>query len=373
MKDSELISRVKKEIKLLDIELQESSAQLGGVFYDSEMPLNNSGIISELNSLEAEIPEIKSKLESFQAYNLTISESEEKIKECNNKIKELESKIGSVLEKVGVELYCFIGERELAFPEVKSIYTELKEGELKSETLENRLYKYENNDVKKGIRELVSKPFKVRSIKREIIQNNKDSLKRFKGLGKVYCETSTLIDEENNDAILDILEDYKVINKSIQLQKKNVDKFNLRISENEEKIEEGSHGVKLKTLYSKLEQEIATTQNFISVKLVELGYEVASTEDLDIDKEEIQAKLDSFNSIKAKITIKNDSLFFLENRVKQTVLQKEISSITNSIKIEEDHIKTLTDKLGKDREDLSKMSDESSELDLWLTEHHVDF
>lgn len=373
MKDNEFINKVKKEIKTLENELKESSAQLGETFYDSELTLNDSEIFNELDLLEKKIPEIKNKLELIQNYNLTISESENKIKESNLKIKDLESKIGSVLEKVGVELYCFIGEKELGFPNVKKTYLELKEGELKSETLQNRLYKYENNDVKKGFGDIISKPFKVRSIKREIAQNNKDSLKKFRELGRIYCDTPKLIEEESNESILDILEEYNVIKKSIKIQTDNITKLNSRINENEEKIQSDSNGLKLKAVYAKLEQEISSIQNSISNKLVELGAEVAERTDLGELNGEIQAKLNYYKSKKSQIIKKEDELVFLESRSKLNSLLQEIISREKSISIEEEHIKSLNDNLEKNKDELKKVVDESSAMKLWLDEHHLDF
>lgn len=373
MKDHEMINKVKKEIKVLESELNESAAQLGGVFYDSELLLTDSEIFNELHLLEKKIPEVKNKLEALQNYNLTITESENKIKESNAKIKELESKIGSVLEKVGVELYCFIGDRELAFPGVKAIYTELKEGELNSESLENRLYKFENNDVKKSFGDVISKPFKVRAIKREIVQNNKDSLKKFCDLGRAYCDIPELINEETNESILDILEEYKNIRKRLKLQADNILSLEKKINENEEKIQKDSDGIKLKSLYSKLEEEISTYQNSISYQLVELGAEIAERSDLGEVNDEIQSKLDLYKLKKLEITKKEKELLFLENRQKLTALSQEIISREKSINIEEEHIVSLNNQLDRSKEELNKIVEESASMKLWLDEHHLDF
>lgn len=373
MKDHEMINKVKKEIKVLESELNEGAAQLGGVFYDSELSLTDSEIFNELHLLEKKIPEVKNKLEALQNYNLTIVESENKIKESNTKIKELESKIGSVLEKVGVELYCFIGDRELAYPDVKAIYAELKEGELNSESLENKLYKFENNDVKKSFGDVISKPFKVRTIKREIVQNNKDSLKKFCDLGRAYCNIPELINDETNESILDILEEYKNIRKRLKNQADNILSLKNKINENEEKIQKNSDGLKLKSLYSKLEDEISTYQNSISYQLVELGAEIAERSDLGEVNDEIQAKLDLYKSKKLEITKKEKELLFLENRQKLTAMSQEIISREKSINIEEEHIVSLNNQLDRSKEELNKIVEKSAAMKLWLDEHHSDF
>lgn len=372
MRDSELITKVKKEIKSLEVELTESSAQLGGVFYDSGIALSDSDTIKELDELEERIPDIKSRMESLQGYNLSIFESEKRLKECRLKIKEMETKLSSVFEKVGVELYCVIGEKELSFSSVKVIFDKLKEGEHKSESLESTLYQYENSSVKKNLGDIISKPFKVRSIKYGIKQNNKESLNTFRELGRAYTEIPQLVDEEGNDSISGILEDYKVLNKSLNNQKDTLDNLNSRIVENEEKIQEGSHGIKLKTLYTRLEREIADTQNSISDKLVILGFYVADCTDLNLDNIEILGKLEYFNKKKENIRKKETELYYLESKVKQSNLLKEILDRENIIKIEGEHIKTLRDKLEKNKADLNILNQESEIMSKWLSDNQID-
>lgn len=372
MRVNEQINSVKKEIKDLEDELNESSAQLGGVFYDSGTELYNSSLVGEIDDLEAKIPEIKSRMKALQSYNLSISESEDKIKECNIKIKELEQKNESVLEKVGVELYCFIGEKELSYSGISGIYNELKKGELRSETLENSLYKYENNSVKKGFSDIITKPFKVKSIKREIKQNNKESLGKFKDLGRAYSEIPQLIDDETNESLLDILEDYNAINKSLRLQKDSEHNLKRHIAENEEKIQEGSNGVRLKTLYSKLEQEILLTQERISKKLIQLGSEVAAATDLDIDSHEILIKLEKYNLINSNIANKNEELHYYETKAMQNYQLIEITDKKSSIKREEEYLKSLEDKLKKSKEELAFLISDSESRAKWLEENSVD-
>lgn len=373
MKDNELINKIKKDIKGLEHELTESSAQLGGVFYDSELTLKDSEIFNDLVQLEEKIPELKKQLDTLKNYNTTITASENKIKESNIKIKELESKIDSILEKIGVELYCFIGEKELEYPSLKTIYNELKEGEIKSEKLENKLYKHENNDVKRGFGDIILKPFKLHSIKREINQNNKDSLRKFRELGKVYTDVPELVNDESNESVLHILDEYKAIQKSIKVQKDNIKNLEYKISENERKILTDGKGLKLKTLYSKLEDEISLAQNQISQKLADLGVEIAERENLEGLNSEIQAKLSHYNFKKSELNKQHDVLVFLENRVKLKSLDQEISSRETSISIEQEHINSLTLKLEKERKALESLKEESKTMDQWLEEHHLDF
>ena len=88
MKENDQISKVTNDIKGLKAELTELAAQLGGVVYDSEVNLPDTNIISEIDSMEKSIPEIKKKMEKLKSYNLSISEAEEGLKQCTEKIKE---------------------------------------------------------------------------------------------------------------------------------------------------------------------------------------------------------------------------------------------------------------------------------------------
>lgn len=366
MKNNDEILKIKKELKSLREELNESSAQLGGVFYDSGIVLENSTIDSEINALEVAIPEIKSKMESLKSYNISIEEAEKEIKESSTKIKDLDSKINTVLEKVGVELYCFVGEKELSYSIIKGFYTELKEGESKSEILEHKLYALENGDNKKNFIDTLSTPFVIRGIKKDLNNNNKESLKKFQELGRAYTHIPQLVENETNESILDILNEYNDLTKS---QKSLIDKqykLKIRIEENEEKIKLDSQGVKLKTLYSKLEQNIVDHQNLITEKLVDLGFEVAKAESLSIENKDVLKKLELFRDIEGKIRIKEKELIYYENSVKKNQILKEITDREESIKIEEDHIAQRQQTLNDHLEALERLMVERDKMLEWL-------
>ncbi len=371
MRDNEQISKVKKEIISMESELKESSAQLGGVFYDSGIRLDDSAIEDEIDRLEKVIPEVKGKMDKLKSYNLSITEAEEGINACTEKIKELDSGMGSILEKVGVELYCFIGEKELAYSAINGIYRELKDGELKSETLENKLYAYENSAAKKSVFNVFSTPFKVRGIKKDIRFNNKESLKKFRELGRVYTQIPQLIDEESNESLLDVLEEFKKLDSSLKLQSEKLANLQKRIEDNEKKIKDGTNGVRLKTLYNKLEQEIVETQNQITQKLIDLGYQIASLDGPEIDSTEVQTKLSHFRDKEQEISKKRSELLYLEKNLEYDALLKEIEDREDRIKIEEEHIALRVKTLDDHKVQLSEVKGESTLMAKWLKDNSL--
>lgn len=372
MKDNEVVISIKKEIKKINEELDDCAAQLGGVFYDSPQVYKESNTIEELNKLEESIPAIKERMQTLQSYNLSISEATESIKECNTKISDINLKIESVLEKIGVELYCFIGEKELAYSKLSGVYHELKEGEAKSESLETNLYKLENNVSKNLANNIFSKPFKIRSIKADIKNNNKKSLKLFRELGRIYTEIPQLIDQETNESLLDILNEFKSLKSSYKSQDEKRHTLNERIKDNEEKLKEGSNGIRLKTLYNKLEHEIVESQNKITEKLIELGHEIAKNSDLDITDENVLNKLSHYRAIEESLNKQGRELLFYEKRILSSKLLNEISERKNAIKIEEDHIASLNKKLNSTIEELNRVEKESGDLLNWLNENSLD-
>lgn len=369
MRDSELISKAKKTIMLLEAELKEKSAQLGGVFYDSGIKLEDSSIEDEIDRLENIIPEIKAKMDKLKSYNLSISEAEDGLKTCSDKIKELQASIGSIFEKVGVELYCFIGDRERAFPVIDELYKAIKKGESISETLENRLYAYENSVAKKGVLNLFSKPFKVRSLKKDIRQNNKESLKKFRELGSAYTDIPELIDAESNESLLDVVEDFRVLKKNIKNQEDRQLLLQKRIEENEQRIKEDSNGVRLKTLYAQLEDEIVDTQNKITDKLVELGNQVAVLESVPFDNGEVESKLLRYREKSDELSKERRGLEFLEKRHQHSVLSKEIADREGRIRIEEEHIAQRVKALEEHKVELDAVKADCDNLAIWLKDH----
>ncbi|MGL1892349.1 MAG: hypothetical protein OCD02_12025 [Spirochaetaceae bacterium] len=366
MKDYDKIVKVKKEIKVINIELNELSAQLGGVFYDTDPVLDDSNLIIEIDELEIIIPQIKKKMETLQGYNLTIAESKENIDVCSDKIKELETHMNSLFEKVGVELYCFIGDKELAYSGIKKIYTELKEAEEKSEKLENTLFSLEKSVTKKSLVERISRPIKIRRIKKDIEQRNRESLYSFKELGRSYSQIPQLIDEETNESLLDVLEEYKTIDSNLRHQKEKQHSLKVRIEENEMKIKEGSEGLKLKILYSKLEQDIVEHQNSIADKLVELGYFIAGKKDFLSENSEVSTKLEIYNQKKTELERKDEELVYFEKKVKLTKMDKEISERKVSISRELEHIAICQEKLSTHEAGLESLKEESNNLKSWL-------
>lgn len=371
MRDGEQISKVKKEIISLETELKESSAQLGGVFYDSGIRLEDSTIEDEIDRLEKVIPEVKGKMDTLKSYNLSISEAEEGLGLCTQKIKELESGMGSVFEKVGVELYCFIGEKELAYSGINSIYRELKDGELKSETLENKLYAYENSAAKKSVFNIFSAPFKVRGIKKDIRLNNKESLKKFRDLGRVYTQIPQLIDEESNESLLDVLEEFIKLDNGLKGQSEKQRSLQKRIEDDEQKIKEGTNGVRLKTLYNKLEQEIVETQNQITQKLIDLGYHVANLDSPEIENIEVQKKLSHFREKEQEISRKRSEFLYLEKDLEYHTLLKEIIDREGRVKIEEEHIALRVKTLEDHKIQLSEVRGESELMAKWLKDNSL--
>ena len=119
--------------------------------------------------------------------------------------------------------------------------------------------------------------------------------------------------------------------------------------------------------------ELEAIKKQLKVELVELGVEVAERTDLGELNGEIQAKLNYYKSKKSQIIKKEDELVFLESRSKLNSLLQEIISREKSISIEEEHIRSLNDKLSKNKEELKKIVDESDAMKLWLDEHHLDF
>lgn len=371
MKNSEQISKIKKDIIFQEEELKEISSQLGGVFYDSGISLEDSALKDEIDLLEKVIPNIKDQMETLKSYDFSITEAEEGINECNQKIKEFDLLMGSILEKVGVELYCFIGEKELAYPDVNKIYRELKDGETKSENLENKLYAYENSASKKSVFNVFSTPFKIRGIKKDIRLNNKESLKMFRELGRVYTQIPELIDVENNESLLDVLEEYKKFDKNLKSQNKKKSSFLKSIEDNEQKIKEGSNGVKLKTLYNKLEQEIIDTQNKITEKLIELGTQVSGLEDLDIYGAEVVHKLEIYRNCEQKLINKRSELLYIEKNNEYISLLKEIEDRKERIVIEEEHIALKAKSLEEHNKELSEVKGESELMAKWLKDNSL--
>lgn len=366
MKHSETLAKVKKDIRELGNRLDEYSSQLGGVYYDSRTASDDRDILNELDDLNRRIPEIKEKMKALQSYNLSITEAKESIKVCNAKIKELADKFNSLYEKIGVELYCFIGEKELAFTNVNSVYYSLKESEAKSEEMENQLYKLENASKKRSIGDMIVKPFKIRSLKADIKKHNKGSLLKFRELGKIYCDTPQLIDEESNESLLDILDEYKTLTGQLKGQEDRLRNLNNQIKENEERIKEGSNGVKLKTLYSKLEQNIVDIQNQITDKLKVLGHEIAKDESLDTLGEDVWEKLKLYREVEEEISKKKEEVIYLEKCIELEKLNSEIKEKNKRIEIEEEHITKAQEKLDNHKSDLQSLNSKTEELKEWL-------
>ncbi len=371
MKENDQISKVTNDIKGLKAELTELAAQLGGVVYDSEVNLPDTNIISEIDSMEKSIPEIKKKMEKLKSYNLSISEAEDGLKQCTEKIKEYKGKIKPIMEKVGVELYCYIGEKELAYTTIKLIYDKIKKGEARSEELENSLTLLMQNQSKLSVTDFVKRPFKINNIKHEIKQNNKESLKNFRDLGQVYVEIPQLIEEESNESLLDVLQEYKDIVKNIKSQEEKEQNLQNRIKENEKKIEEDSHGVKLKSLYSNFEKEIVDIQSGIANKLIELGFYFGSLADFNCEISEINAKKHLFDLKQGEIGKKESLLIYLENVVKEKQIQKDIKERQKSIQIEEDHIAMRQKSLAEHKVSLQSLEDEAEKLGKWLEENSM--
>lgn len=369
MKDSEDILKIKSEISNLNEDLKESLAQLGGVFYDSGETPGDPSLVEKISDLEDRIPEIKERMDGLKRYTLSIKEAEDEIRSCRERLKEIEHGLSPLYEKIGVELYCFMGDKELSYPEIEKLYTEIKEGESKSEGLENRLYSYENSVAKNGVLNLFSKPFKVRGIRKEIRHNNKLSLKKFRELGKLYSETPKLIDSETNESLLDILEEFKKIKSDIKGQHSRIELLKKRIEENREKVDSESNGLRLKTLYSKLEDEIIDTQRSVTDRLVELGLYIAES-DLEYEGA-IKTKKDNYLAKQKEIVDKEKELLYLEKEQENRVLLNEIKEREESFRIEEEHIASLNKRLEEHRQELERVIGESEALEIWLKENSL--
>lgn len=373
MKHSDNLAKVKKDIRELKNRLEECSAQLGQVYIDTPVNGDVRPLIQELKELYTRVPEIKEKMSTLQSYNLSITEARESIKVTNSKVKELNDKFNSLYEKIGVELYCFIGEKELAFTTINSVYHKLKESEAKSETMENQLYKLENRSKKRSLGDMVVAPFKIRTLKSDIKKHNKGSLVKFRELGKIYCDTPQLIDEESNESLLDILEDYTTLTKQLNAQEDRLRHLNKQITENEERIKEGSNGVKLKTLYGKLEQNIVDLQSQIRDKQIELGHDIAKDDTLDTLGEDVWEKLKLYREIETEISEKKDLCNFLEKSIELESLKAEVDEKAKRIEIEEEHIRKSQEKLDNHKSELETLGVKLSELESWLnTNSHDD-
>ena len=371
MKESDQINLLKKQISVLESDLDIKSSQLGETIYDSQIIIDGIDLYKEIDELEERIPEIKKQMETFKSYTLSILEAKEELKECTLELKKLDPSLGSIYEKVGVELFCFIGEKELSNEKISIIYKELKDGELKSETLENRLYSYENSAQKKGVLNIFSKPFKVHSIKKDIRINNKLSLKKFRELGKIYTEIPDLISEETNESLLDVFEEYKKLDKNIIRLNDKIKSLQNRISDKEEKIKDGCNGLKLNDLYKKFEDEIIEIQNSITEKMKLLGYQVLDMGTLKESNNIIDEKLIVLKGITAEIDHNNKKLNYYEKKVKFNILDKEVKDREERIKIEETHIESLKKKLESHIIELKEVNKTKEELSNWLSENDV--
>jgi len=369
MKDSEQINLVKKDIKSIEIEKNERIGQLGEIFFDSNIELEDSSIIEDIQRIESEIPIIKNRMEELKSYNLSITEAEEDVKLCHEKIKDIKSGMGSIYEKVGVELFCFVGEKELAYPEIATLYKELKEGEARSESLENKLYSYENSASKKSFLNIFSTPFHVRGIKKEIRLNNKQSLTNFRKLGEVYTNTPQLVKDESNESLLDVLEEYNKLQNSLKSQNEKLISLNKRISDNEQKIQEESDGLKLKSVYDKCEKQIVDAQNRVSKLLVDLGEHVVSLNKETWENPEVDEKLGVYKELNKKLEEKQKELVYLEKQKKYNKLLKEIKEREESLKVEREHIEKLTETLEKNKANLTEVVGESELLLKWLNDN----
>lgn len=374
MHDREIIAEVKDKIKISTDELNDIAVQLGGVFLDEQLKLDNCSIISEIDSLEKDIPRIKSEMDSLQKSHQVVQESRDKLDECNSIIKGYDEDIDSILEKLGIELFSAVGEFDLEVPEFNSIYKMIKEGESRSETLETKLYKEENSVANRGLIHKVFVPFKIKHIKNKISNNSKENLRKFRDLGRVFTESPRLIENESRVSILGIFEEYQSVNKLklSQLDKRKA--LNQSINDHKKMIEDGSKGLKLSNLYTKLEKEIVECQNNITLKLGELGHFLMNNEDLSgIDNKEVIHKIDLYRNKKKEIDENEEVIDFYRKRIQSSELKSKLKNLENGIEAEENKIKEMRKKLTKKKKDMSLLVDELNELDKWIEANGSNF
>lgn len=374
MQDSEKISKLENEVKVLKEELNDIAIQLGGVFLDEQLTLKDCSIIDDIESLENDIPRIKGEMNALQEYNQVVEDSQEKLDECNSLIKDYNESIDSILEKLGIEFYSYISEKELEFPEINSIYKMIKEGEGKSEQLETRLYKEENSVTNKSLINKVLVPFRIKNIKNKINKNSRDNLGKLKKLGSAFTRTPELSDNESRVSIIGIYEEYNTVNQLLQDQLNKKEDLKKSITHHKDKIKEGSNGLKLSSVYLKLEKDIVECQNMITKKLEELGHVLFASEEIkDISNKEVLHKVELYNDKMNSINDIDKEIEYFIKKIEGSELKKKIASLEKSIESEENKIKELRKKLSKQKKDVSNLVEDSNELDNWLEVNSKNF
>lgn len=366
MQDSDKLLNIDKEIKILETKLNDIAVQLAGVFLDERQKLDGNSLIEEIETLEAKIPEIKEDMIRIQGYTQSITKSEEQIKKCNEQIKGYESVLNSLYEKIGIELYSTISEEDKEYPDILSCCQNLKDLEKRSESLESKLYKEENSVSKKKFLDKALLPFKLGAIKKDLKRNNKDILDKFRDMGKVFTSIPELMKSSSRESLNGLVEEYQSMYKLLNNQIEKRALLNSGIEEKNKKIQEDSKGLKLKTLYSNLENEIVGCQNMITAKLEELGHFLFNELEDNYDNSLVRVKLELYSTIKKDIDLKREESTYYNNRIRLSLLKRESKDRQESIELEENHIKECRRKLTKHKKDLVKVNDEISELDDWL-------
>lgn len=366
MKDSDKLISIDKEVKVLKEQLEDVAVQLAGVFLDEEQTLEDCTLIDEIEELEKRIPEIKGDMIRIKGYTQSITESEEQIKSCNEKIKSYEASQNSLYEKIGIELYGTLTDDDLVYSAISTICSSLKEKEKKSETLESTLYKQENSVAKRKFVDNIMLPFKLGSIKKDIKKNNKEILSMFRELGKAYTGTPELIQNDGRNSLKDLLNEYQSLFKLLNNQIEKRALLNSGIEEKNKMIKEGSKGLKLKTLYSNLEDDIVQCQEMITKKLGELGHFIPTRISSDYDSEAVIVKLQLYLSTQSKIAEKEKVSLYYSNKVRLNQLKKEIKGREQNIILAENHIKECKKNLTKHKKELTEVSSQAEELKAWL-------
>ncbi|OQY37821.1 MAG: hypothetical protein B6229_07480 [Spirochaetaceae bacterium 4572_7] len=366
MNVNDKISKEKKVLANLKLELKNIFGRLGNSFHEARLTIPDSLILKELKELEDSIPGIKSKMDELKELSSAVEYGEKSMEQSNVKIKELKKIQNSVIKKIGIEVYSTIGAIELGHQSVRDIYDTLQAAESQSEALETALYKYENSVDNKKFFDKIAQPFKVKKIKHDLKNSNKNIFELFNDLGDAYVLIPELLDRDEPVSLQSIVAEYKDNLQRIEKEYKSLEKTLGMIGQNSEKIKEGSRGVKLKTLYSQLEKDIIGVQNNITSKLEELGDAVYAEFGTESDNSDVKAKLEICSNKLLEIKESEERLVYLDNEAELIELNKEIKEREASISREDEHIKVCKKNIAKHKKELTTSLKNKETLNQWF-------